>query len=167
MAALNALKVTNSSPTPMDVAEARAIATADKPGGGDGGDSDKSDGDDDGGGQCKFDGKFLGPAEFFLAFWPLIGILASRWHFAPRWRIGIVSLCSLVKLVPYNWCHIHVAEISFVARIEIWEAKEDQSPPRSYQFSICATKEISAPTGTGSPQYIGYSGRRGLTGSAI
>lgn len=56
MATLKGLKFTNSSPTPMVTAKARAIATADRPEG----DSDDGDvaRDTDSGGRCKPDGGF-------------------------------------------------------------------------------------------------------------
>ena len=46
-------------------------------------DEGDGDGDGDGDGQCKFDGEFLSMLPSFLGsvvFWPLVGILALRWH---------------------------------------------------------------------------------------
>ena len=54
MAALKALKSTNSSPASMSMAEARVVVTADK--GGDCGGSDEGDGDGDGDGCASFMG---------------------------------------------------------------------------------------------------------------
>ena len=85
---MKALKPTNSSPTLIGIAKARAKATVDKTEGGDGGDSEVGDGngggDGDGNsgdnGKCKFAGDFsLAPSyRGSVVFWPLLGISAPR-----------------------------------------------------------------------------------------